>query len=70
MKQFCTTLGTKIVQKTFQLNSIRYFGPPSAVNRLWVVNLSLSLETGTDLEKKFGRGVRSKNFKIKDISAC
>ena len=56
MKQFCTTLSPKIVQKTFQLNSIRYFGPISAVNRLWIVNLSLSLETTVSYTKLVKNG--------------
>ena len=56
VKQFCTTLGMKIVQKTFQLNSIRYFGPPSAVNRLWIVKLSLSLETTVSYTKLVKNG--------------
>ena len=56
VKKFCTTLGTKIVQKTFQLNSIRYFGLPSAVNRLWIVYLGLSLESTVSYTKMVKNG--------------
>ena len=56
VKQFCTSIGTKMVQKTVQLSAPRYFGSPSVVNEFWMNSLSLTPESTVSYTKMVKNG--------------
>ena len=51
VRTYCTFTGSKIVQKTLLLSQIRYFGPMSKVNAIWIEALRLTPDRAVSYKK-------------------
>ena len=51
VRRYCTFTGISMAQKTLQFSEIRYFGPTSSVDRIWIEALNLTPDRAISYNK-------------------